>query len=186
VHAEGARATLARGRDEIRAAIESEGYDEERGVFVQAFGAHDLDAALLRLPTVGFLDYRDERMVRTTDAVSRELTDDSGLLRRYAVDDGLPGTDGAFLPCSFWLAEVLARQERQEEARTVFDRAVSAGNDLGLFSEEYDPRAGEPLGNFPLAMTHLSHIAAAIALEPSLGESRAGSGLEDGKEPADV
>jgi len=173
-------------RDEIRAAIESEGYDEERGVFVQAFGVPDLDAAVLRLPSVGFLDYRDERMVRTTDAVIRELTDESGLVRRYTVDDGLPGREGAFLPCSFWLAEVLARQQRHEEARAVFDRAVSAGNDLGLFSEEYDPQAGEPLGNFPLAMTHLSHIAAAIALDESLGETRAGSRIEDRKEPADV
>ena len=173
-------------RDEIRAAIESDGYDEKRGVFIQAFGERDLDAALLRLPSVGFVDHRDERMVRTTDAVMEELGDESGLLRRYAVDDGLPGREGAFLPCTFWLAEVLARQERHEEARAVFDRAVAASNDLGLFSEEYDPQAGEPLGNFPLAMTHLSHIAAAIALEESLGERRAGSRGEDRKEPADV
>jgi GH15 family glucan-1,4-alpha-glucosidase len=173
-------------RDEIRAAIESEGYDQERGVFVQAFGARDLDAALLRLPSIGFVDYRDERMLRTTDAVTRELSDDGGLLRRYAVDDGLPGREGAFLPCTFWLAEVLARQERHEEARAVFDRAVAAGNELGLFSEEYDPRSGEPRGNFPLAMTHLSHIAAAIALEESFGERGAGSREEDRKEPADV
>jgi len=184
-------------RDEIRAAIESEGYDAERGVFVQAFGVRDLDAAVLRLPMVGFLDFRDERMMRTADAVMDELTDESGLLRRYRVDDGLPGPDAAFLPCSFWLAEVLARQGRDEVARRVFDRAVGAGSDLGLFSEEYDADAGEPVGNFPQAMTHLSHIAAVLALDESspgskrrerLPGSQAGSPetKEHRKELADV
>jgi pentatricopeptide repeat protein len=154
-------------RDEIRAAVESEGYDEERGVFVQAFGIKELDAALLLLPSAGFIDYDDERMVRTTDAVREEL-DDDGLLLRYrsgkVVEDGLEGEEGAFLACSFWLAECLARQGRVEEARKVFDRASSTGNDLGLFSEEYDTRDDEMLGNFPQGLTHLSHIVAAVAL----------------------
>src|ERR671923_150197 len=184
-------------RDEIRAAIESDGYDEERGVFVQAFGSRDLDAAVLRLPIVGFLDYSDERMLRTTDAVMDELADERGLLRRYRVDDGVAGRDAAFLPCSFWLAEVLPCHGRDEEARRIFDRAVSTGSDLGLFSEEYNSETGEPLGNFPQALTHLSHIAAALALDESLSSGEQGKRLwgrragspdteKRRKEPADV
>jgi GH15 family glucan-1,4-alpha-glucosidase len=152
-------------RDEIRAAIEGEGYDEERGVFVQAFGNKELDASLLLLPQVSFVDYKDKRMVRTTDAIREEL-DDDGLIKRYLVQDG--EQEGAFLACSFWLAECFAYQGRLEEAVEVFDRAVSTGNDLGLFAEEYDTEAGEMLGNFPQALTHLSHISAAVALAEHL------------------
>jgi GH15 family glucan-1,4-alpha-glucosidase len=151
-------------RDEIRDAVESRGYDKRRGIFVQAFGATDLDAGLLRLPTVGFVDWDDERMVRTTDAIAVELDDGGGLLRRYKTGDDLSGREGAFVAGSFWLAECFARQGRTDDARRVFDRALTAGNDLGLFAEEYDSDAGEMLGNFPQALTHLSHIAAALAL----------------------
>jgi pentatricopeptide repeat protein len=150
-----------RTRDEIREAVESEGYDEERGVFVQAFGGEELDAALLLLPKVGFLDFKDERMIRTADAIREEL-DNDGLLNRFRRGEG--EEEGAFLACSFWLAECLARQGRVEEARAVFQRSVSSGNELGLFSEEYDTEGGELLGNFPQGLTHLSHITAAIAL----------------------
>lgn len=153
-------------RDEIRAAVESEGYDEERGVFVQAFGAKTLDAALLLLPSFDFVAHEDERMVRTADAIREEL-DQDGLLLRYQPNkelDGLEGEEGTFLACSFWLAECLARQGRTGEARAVFDNAHATSNDLGLFSEEYDTKTEEMLGNFPQGLTHLSHIAAAIAL----------------------
>ncbi len=150
-------------RDEIRQAVETRGYDRRRGVFVRAFGSKAMDAALLLIPTVGFVDYDDERMVRTTDAVAEELGGD-GLVWRYREDDGLEGGEGAFLACAFWLVECLARQGRHEEARRVFDSAVSTSNDIGLFSEECDPRRREMLGNFPQALTHLSHIAAAVAL----------------------
>jgi GH15 family glucan-1,4-alpha-glucosidase len=158
-----------KARDEIREAVEAEGYDADRGVFVQAFGEPQLDAALLLLPTVEFLDYDDERIVRTADAIREEL-DDDGLIRRYDADDGLEGREGAFVPCSFWLAECLAKQHRLDDARAVFDRAVACANDLGLFSEEWDTRAGEMVGNFPQGLSHLSHIAAVVALhenEPS-------------------
>ncbi len=148
-------------RDEIREAVEAQGYDEKRGVFTQSFGSNDLDAALLLLPRVGFVDYRDERMLRTTDAVREDL-DDDGLLKRYRTGGG--EAEGAFLACSFWLAECLAHQGRLEDARGVFDRTLAAGNDLGLFSEEYDTAGREMLGNFPQGLTHLSHIAAAVAL----------------------
>jgi GH15 family glucan-1,4-alpha-glucosidase len=148
-------------RDEIRETVEEEGYDEGRGVFVRAFGEDDLDAALLLLPRVEFVGYEDGRMVRTTDAIREEL-DDDGLLKRYRTDGDEP--EGAFLACSFWLAECLAKQGRTEDARAVFDRTLATGNDLSLFSEEYDTARGEMLGNFPQGLTHLSHISAAVAL----------------------
>ncbi|MDQ4142211.1 MAG: glycoside hydrolase family 15 protein, partial [Actinomycetota bacterium] len=146
-------------RDEIREAIESKGYDRERGVFTQTFGSEELDAALLLLPKVEFIDYLDERMIRTTDAIREELNDD-GLLKRYRSDV----QEGAFLACSFWLVECLAHQGRVDEAQAVFDQTLTTSNDLGLFSEEYDTKNGEMLGNFPQGLTHLSHIAAAVAL----------------------
>ncbi|MFL5866601.1 MAG: glycoside hydrolase family 15 protein [Thermoleophilaceae bacterium] len=166
-------------RDEIRDAIASRGYDEERGVFVQAFGERDLDAALLRLPTTGVIDWTDERMVRTTDAIREEL-DWGGLLRRYSIDDGLPGREGAFLACSFWLVTALAQQDRAEEAREVYDRAMATANGLGLFAEEYDPDAAEMLGNFPQALTHLSHIEAGLALGEQTADRAGASAVSGG------
>ena len=153
-----------RARDEIRKAVEERGYDRKRGVFVQAFGRKQMDAALLLLPTVEFVDWRDERMLRTTEAVRDELSAGEGLLYRYRRSDGLPGSEGAFLCCSFWLAECLAHQGELDEARAVFDKAIATGNDLGLFSEEIDPESAELLGNFPQGLTHLAHIDAAVAL----------------------
>jgi GH15 family glucan-1,4-alpha-glucosidase len=150
-------------RNEMRRAIELRGYDRRRGVFRRAFGNRQLDGALLLIPSVGFVAYDDERMIRTTDAIREEL-DHRGLLRRYreTVKGKLMG--GAFLSCSFWLAECLAYQGRMVDAREVYGQAVSTGNDLGLFAEEFDPVSGEMLGNFPQGLTHLSHIAAAVAL----------------------
>jgi len=153
-----------RARKQIRAAIESKGYDQKRGVFVRAFGSRDMDASLLLIPVVGFVEYRDERMVRTVDAIRDELDEGGGLLVRYRSKDGLPGKEGGFLACSFWLVECLVGQGRYQEARDVFDHASAAANDLGLFSEEYEVGRGEMLGNFPQALTHLSHAAAAVAL----------------------
>jgi GH15 family glucan-1,4-alpha-glucosidase len=151
-------------RDELRKVIERRGYDRKRGVFVQAFDRQELDAALLLLPTVEFVDWNDERMVRTVAAIRDELDAGDGLLYRYRRRDGLPGREGAFLCCSFWLVECLARGGEIEEARTLFDKMLGRTNDLGLFSEELDPRTGELLGNFPQALTHLAHIDAAVAL----------------------
>jgi pentatricopeptide repeat protein len=152
-------------RSDIRQAVETRGYDAERGIFIQAFEHPTTDAALLLVPEVGFLAYDDERMIRTTDAIRQDLEKD-GLLRRYEDgNDEMPGTEGVFLPCSFWLVECLARQGRFEEARRIFKRCLSTGNDLGLFSEEYDTEADEMLGNYPQALTHFSLIAAALALQ---------------------
>ncbi|HEX6547724.1 MAG TPA: glycoside hydrolase family 15 protein [Candidatus Dormibacteraeota bacterium] len=162
----------------MREAIETHGYDPDRGVFIQAFGKPEMDAALLLLPDAGFVDWKDPRMLRTVEEIRHELLVD-GLLLRYRTertDDGLSGQEGTFLPCTFWLAEALAWQGRIEEAREAFDRVASTGNDLGLFAEEFDTRAGEMLGNFPQGLTHYSHIAAALALagsEPVFPETRA-------------
>jgi GH15 family glucan-1,4-alpha-glucosidase len=150
-------------RDEIREAIDRRGYEKRRGIFTQAFDDGNLDAALLRLPMVDFIDYDDKRMIRTTDAII-DCLEVEGLIRRYTGADGLPGKEGAFLPVCFWLVEVLARQGRAQEAREFFDRTVATANGLGLFPEEYDPTSGEMRGNFPQALTHLSHIEAALAL----------------------
>jgi GH15 family glucan-1,4-alpha-glucosidase len=152
-----------RVRRDIQRAIERKGYQAKRGVFVRSFGSTSMDAALLLLPRTGFVDYDDERMVRTVDAVREELEVD-GMLRRYRSPDGLGGEEGAFVPASFWLAECLGRQGRIEESRVAFERAVSAGNDLGLFSEEYDVRRRQMLGNFPQGLSHMSHIMAALAV----------------------
>jgi GH15 family glucan-1,4-alpha-glucosidase len=159
-------------RDKVRKAIERDGYDAQRGVFVQAFGSTELDAALLLLPAIGFVAWDDERMVRTVDAIRDELSV-GGLLLRYRVNARLQGRqsarEGAFLACSFWLAECLARQGRHDEAREVFDRCASCGNDLALFSEEYDTETDEMLGNFPQGLTHLSYISAAAAMAAEAG-----------------
>jgi GH15 family glucan-1,4-alpha-glucosidase len=152
-----------RAREAVRESVETHGFDAKRGVFMQAYERPYLDAALLRLPTVGFIEFDDPRMVRTTDAIRTGL-DQDGLLRRYDSPDGLPGEEGAFLACSFWLAECLAGQHRFDAAQAVFDRAAQTANDLGLFSEEYDVRRQQLLANFPQGLTHLSYISAALAL----------------------
>jgi GH15 family glucan-1,4-alpha-glucosidase len=153
-----------RVRDQIRAAVQQHGYDRRRGTFTQAFGTGELDAALLQLPALGFVGWCDARMLRTTDAIAATLGGD-GLVRRYLADDGLAGGEGAFLACTFWLAECLARQGRLEQARTWFTRAAATANDLGLLAEQVDPDSGELLGNFPQGFSHLAHLAAAIALQ---------------------
>jgi GH15 family glucan-1,4-alpha-glucosidase len=153
-----------KARDEVRATIERRGYDPKRGVFVQAFDRTDLDAALLLLPTVEFVAWDDERMVRTIAAIREDLSAGDGLLYRYRRKDGLPGREGAFLCCSFWLVECLARMGEVEEARALFAQTVGRANDVGLFSEELDPDTGHLLGNFPQGLTHLAHIDAAAAL----------------------
>jgi GH15 family glucan-1,4-alpha-glucosidase len=156
----------SRIRREIREVIETKGYDRKRRTFVQAFGSKALDSSLLLLPAVGFIDYGDDRMVRTVAAIRDEL-EEEGLVLRYRVRktaDGLEGKEGSFLACTFWLAECLAHQGEIEQAREVFDRVLATSNDLGLFAEEYDTTSRQMAGNFPQGLSHLSHIAAALAL----------------------
>jgi GH15 family glucan-1,4-alpha-glucosidase len=163
----GLPAPLDRWREELagmREDIEKRGYDHKRGVFVRSYGSTDLDAALLLLPGVDFVAWDDERMVRTATAIRRDLSRD-GLVQRYTAQDGLRGSEGVFVACTFWLAECLAHQRRRAEARQAFNRACRCANDLGLFAEEFEPKRGEMLGNFPQGLTHLAHVSAALALQ---------------------
>jgi GH15 family glucan-1,4-alpha-glucosidase len=112
-------------------------------------------------------------MISTADTIREGLNRD-GLIMRYTGDDTLKGDEGAFIPCTFWLAECYAKQHRNEEARVIFDRAIATTNHLGLLAEEYNPNSDQMLGNFPQALTHLSHLAAAVSLASvqHLGQKR--------------
>jgi GH15 family glucan-1,4-alpha-glucosidase len=153
-------------RDEIKTQVLTHAWSERKHAFAQSYGSDELDASVLQMPIVGFLEATDPRFVSTVEAIQRELTVGGLLLRYRSAEyvDGLPPGEGVFLACSFWLVEVLALQGRQEEGRALFDRLLALRNDLGLLSEEYDPRAKRMLGNFPQAFTHLSIVAAALTL----------------------
>jgi GH15 family glucan-1,4-alpha-glucosidase len=154
----------------LRSAIHDDvcrhGYDATRGAFVQYYGSDRLDASLLMLPLVGFLPADDPRVRSTVETIERELTVD-GFVIRYRNKpevDGLPPGEGVFLPCSFWLADVLAMLGRGDDARRLFDRLLRLRNDVGLLSEEYDTRAKRFLGNFPQAFSHVALINTARRL----------------------
>ncbi|MFI5967805.1 glycoside hydrolase family 15 protein [Streptomyces asoensis] len=161
-------------RDEIHREVCEQGYDPVRNTFTQYYGSRDLDASLLLIPRVGFLPPDDPRVVGTVDAVREELGH-GGLLRRYSTDgaavDGLPGDEGTFLACSFWLADALHMTGRTQEARELFEHLVGLANDVGLLAEEYDPTTGRHLGNFPQAFSHIGLVNTALAL---FGDERAG------------
>jgi GH15 family glucan-1,4-alpha-glucosidase len=145
---------------EIHEQVCEHGWDADRNTFTQSYGSQALDAALLLIPRVGFLAGDDPRVIGTVEAIQRELVSD-GFVMRYPTDegdDGLPPGEGAFLPCSFWLADALATAGRREEARALYDRLADLANDVGLFSEEYDPDTGRLVGNFPQAFTHVALV----------------------------
>jgi GH15 family glucan-1,4-alpha-glucosidase len=153
-------------RAEMHARICAQGFDSRRGTFTQSFGGSNLDANLLLIPVMGFLPANDPRVLGTVSAIERELLVD-GLVQRYRTStdvDGLPPGEGAFLPCSFWLADNYALQNRDAEACTLFERLLSLSNDVGLLAEEYDPRAKRQVGNFPQAFSHLALIGTALNL----------------------
>ncbi|MFC9914243.1 glycoside hydrolase family 15 protein [Streptomyces sp. NPDC127197] len=161
-------------REEVHREVCERGYDPERNTFTQYYGSRELDAALLLIPRVGFLPPDDPRVKGTIDAVREELCH-QGFLRRYSTDgtvvDGLPGSEGTFLVCSFWLADALHMTGRTDEARELFERLVGMANDVGLLAEEYDPVTGRQLGNFPQAFSHIGLVNTALAL---YGADRAG------------
>ena len=155
-------------RRELHDEIVREGYDAERGAFVQYYGSKHLDASLLMIPLVGFLPATDPRMRGTIAAVERELLQDGFVLCYHpeAAEgvDGLPAGEGAFLACSFWLADNLALTGRHDEAQKLFERLLDLRNDVGLLAEEYDPRTGRLVGNFPQAFSHVSLVNTARLL----------------------
>ena len=155
--------TWERARAAIRKAILERGYNAQSGAFTQAFGSPALDASALAVPLVGFLPPTDPRVVSTVERVRADLSR-RGLIHRYHTPDGLPGGEGAFALCNFWLVDALALGGRLDEAHDLFERVVSYANDVGLMSEEIDPVTGELLGNFPQGFTHLALIRAAVNL----------------------
>ncbi|MFJ8628163.1 glycoside hydrolase family 15 protein [Kitasatospora sp. NPDC093550] len=168
---------LAALRGEIHHDVCTRGVDAERGVFTQYYGGEDLDASLLLISQVGFLPADDQRVIATVEAIQSDLTE-YGLVLRYATReepvanvDGLAGHEGAFLACSFWLAEGLAVIGRYGQATGLFDRLLALRSDLGLLAEEYDPRARRQLGNYPQAFSHWALADAAVRLWSRAGRS---------------
>jgi GH15 family glucan-1,4-alpha-glucosidase len=163
-------------RDRIYRAIMAKAWNEKEGAFTQYFGADALDASTLLMPLMRFISPTDPRMTATIDRVRRQLAEDC-LVERYqigdAAPDGLPGGEGFFTVCSFWLVEAMARAGYTEEAQLLFEKLLSFANHLGLFSEEISSQ-GELLGNFPLALTHLGLISAAFSLDRVLNEGKYG------------
>ncbi|MDX6347960.1 MAG: hypothetical protein QOF84_2750 [Streptomyces sp.] len=154
-------------RDEVHREVLRKGFDPARNTFTQFYGSRELDAATLLIPQVGFLPPTDPRVIGTVDAVRREL-DHGGFVRRYTLEessvDGLPGSEGSFLACSFWLADALHRTGREGEARALFEKLLTLRNDVGLLSEEWDPVEGRQLGNFPQAFSHIGLVNTALTL----------------------
>jgi GH15 family glucan-1,4-alpha-glucosidase len=172
-------------RKQIRDEVLEKGYDADRNTFTQAYGSAELDAALLLIPQVRFLPWDDPRVSGTVDAVQRELCSD-GFVRRYqpgrgSSDDGLPGDEGAFLACSFWLTDALHGIGRHDDATAMFDKLIALANDVGLLAEEYDVRAGRQVGNTPQAFSHLAlinaarHLSGAHSAAPGLRQPRMGA-----------
>lgn len=160
-------------REEIHQQVCRNGYDPNRNTFTQSYGSRNLDAALLMIPLVGFLPPEDDRVRGTVEAIQRELSHD-GFVNRYSTEapdavDDLPGGEGAFLPCTFWLVDNLCLLGRKAKAADLFRRLLSVCNDVGLLSEEYEPSAGRQLGNFPQAFSHVGLINSALNLSPRGG-----------------
>ncbi|MFU8816113.1 MAG: glycoside hydrolase family 15 protein, partial [Pseudomonadales bacterium] len=166
-------------REEIHADVCRNGWNPERGAFVQHYGGTALDASLLLMAEVGFLPAEDPRFIATVETIERELMLD-GLVLRYRVEDtsdGLPGHEGAFLACSFWLVDAYVMLGRHDDAVALFERLLDIRNDLGLLAEEYDPRLGRQLGNFPQAFSHIALINSANNLISAVGPARERAGM---------
>ncbi len=163
-------------RADIHAEVCGKGYDASRQTFVQSFGRSELDASLLMIPLVGFLPASDARVMGTVAAIERDLVVDGFVLRYSGKSlgevDGLPGDEGAFLPCTFWLADNYVLQGRLAEGRALFDRLAGLANDVGLLAEEYDPIRKRLVGNFPQAFTHVALVNTAHNLGSADGPAR--------------
>ncbi|STC68989.1 glycoside hydrolase family 15 protein [Corynebacterium pilosum] len=154
-------------RDKLYDEIMTRGYNEELGFFTQRYDNTEVDASLLQLAQIGFVDYTDPKMLATVERVEQELIDDAGFLHRYVTgtgSDGLEGSEYPFLMCSFWLIEQYAKSGRVEDAVEKMDRVLAVGSPLGLFAEEYSPEHGRLAGNYPQAFSHLGLVRAAHAV----------------------
>ncbi len=171
-------------RDAIHAEVCEKGFDTSKNSFTQTYGSKELDASLLLIPTMGFLPSDDPRVRGTIAAIERDLIA-KGFVLRYRTEtgtDGLPPGEGAFLPCSFWLADNYAQQGREQEAEALFERLLALRNDVGLLSEEYDPRAGRLVGNFPQAFSHLALVNTALNLHDEMATMQ----RSEGSQPSDA
>ncbi len=169
-----------RHRDALREEILERGYDAQVGAFTQAYGVPHLDAAALLMPLVGFLPANDPRMISTVKAIERDLVRD-GLVLRYdteKVKDGLPPGEGAFIACTFWLADNLILQGQRDRARKLFEKVLSLRNDVGLLAEQYDISLGMQVGNFPQAFSHFALIDTAFNFHGGKGLAMAGQEAE--------
>ena len=161
-----------RARDAIAVEVKARGFDPAKGSYTRSYGSGDLDASLLILPLLGIEDADSPRVRDTINAIRDELSAGGPLLYRYPPgSDGLPGTEGAFLPCSFWLVQALALTGRRTEATALFEALLDHANPLGLYGEEMDPTTGAHLGNFPQALTHAALIQATLALRNPVMEA---------------
>ena len=152
-------------RDAIATEVATRGFDTAKGSYTRTYGSTDLDAALLVLPLLGIEKPNSHRVRGTIDAIHDELSAGGPLLYRYPTgEDGLPGTEGAFLPCSFWLVQALAVTGRRPEAAALFEELLNLATPLGLYAEEMDPSTRAHLGNFPQALSHAALVQAALAL----------------------
>ncbi|MFT4124089.1 MAG: glycoside hydrolase family 15 protein [Microbacteriaceae bacterium] len=168
---DGPVAEWERLREELHEEIEEHGFDRERGCYRQAYGSTELDAALLLLPTVGYLEPDDPRMLGTVHAIEEQLLE-GGLVRRYRTRtgvDGLSSEEGVFLACSFWLVRQYAASGRVADAEALMDRLCALANDVGMLSEQYDVAAGRQAGNTPQALSHLALVQAARAIAQARG-----------------
>jgi GH15 family glucan-1,4-alpha-glucosidase len=177
-------------RAQIHDEVCREGYDADRRTFTQFYGSKGLDASLLLIPRVGFLPHTDERVVGTVNEVQRELTRD-GYLLRYDPQadggpDGLPGGEGAFLACSFWLVDALHAVGRTDEAVTLFERLLDLRNDVGMLSEEVDAHTSEHLGNTPQAFSLVGLINSARSLDGSHTRTNASRSQQQMRDPGQV
>ncbi|MEU3208749.1 glycoside hydrolase family 15 protein [Streptomyces cyaneofuscatus] len=160
-------------RDDIHRDVCERGYDKERNTFTQSYGSKELDASLLLIPQMGFLPPDDKRVIGTIEAIQRELSTEDGFILRYPTEgddagvDGLEGDEGAFLACSFWMADDLAMIGRVDEARQLFEKLLALRNDLGLLAEEWDSNLQRQVGNFPQAFSHVPLIDTALRLTAS-------------------
>ena len=172
----GLRGNVARWRHErraVREAVLAHGYDASVGAFVQSFGSRELDASSLHIPLMEFLPFDDPRVQGTIDRTREHLMQD-GLVYRYLGDDGLPGGEGAFGLCTFWMVDALALSGRVAEARELFAGLAGRANHLGLYSEEFDPHTGALLGNFPQAFSHIGLINSVLYLSRAEGQRAEG------------